>query len=312
MEFQRSNEAHWEELEEAVQLRDRELDAERFFMLYRSCCEHLALARARDFPAPLIERLARVTKRAHRIVYRRTGLGFARISRVLLREFPAGVHAERRYVALAALLLLIPAVALGVAVYRRPDLVLTLVDARTAARFESMYDPSGQAIGRLREGSNWMMFGQHTLFNIRIAFECYFAGLLFGLGSALWLAFNGAFAGAFAGYIVSCGLGGTFFPFIAAHSAFEFTAVLLCGAAGLRLGRAVLFPGRMRRLAALQGAARETGVIVFGSSLMLVIAAAVETVFSAAAWISPTVKITCAGACWGLVAVFFMRRAYAD
>jgi uncharacterized membrane protein SpoIIM required for sporulation len=313
LEFQRSNEAHWKELEQAVQLPFRELDAKRFFMLYRRCCEHLALARARDFPAPLIERLARVTARAHRIVFRQPGLGFARISRVLLREFPARVRADRRYVALAALLLLIPAVALGVAVYRRPDLVLTLVDGRTAAQFESMYNPSSAAIGRLPEaGSNWMMFGYHTLFNIRIAFECYLAGALFGLGSALCLAFNGAFAGAAAGYIASCGLAGTFFPFIAAHSAFEFTAVLLCGAAGLKLGRAVLFPGRMRRVAALQRAARETSVIVFGSSVMLVIAAAIETFFSAAAWVTPTAKFACAGVCWGLVAVFFMRRAYAD
>ncbi len=313
LEFQRSNEAHWKELEQAVQLPDRELDAKRFFLLYRRCCEHLALARARDFPAPLIERLARVTARAHRIVYRQTDLGFAWISRVLLREFPARVRADRRYVALAALLLLIPAVALGVAFYRRPDLVLTLVDGRTAARFESMYNPSGEAIGRLPGADgHWMMFGYHTLFNIRIAFECYLAGVLFGLGSALCLAFNGAFAGAVAGYLASCGLAGTFFPFIAAHSAFEFTAVALCGAAGLRLGRAVLFPGRARRVAALQRAARETSVIVFGSFVMLVIAAAIETFFSAAAWITPTVKFTCAGACWGLVAVFFMRRAYAD
>ena len=70
--FQRSNEAHWIELEQAVQLPARELDAKRFFMLYRRCCEHLALARARGFPAPLVERLARVTARARRILYRRT------------------------------------------------------------------------------------------------------------------------------------------------------------------------------------------------------------------------------------------------
>jgi uncharacterized membrane protein SpoIIM required for sporulation len=313
LELQRSSEADWKELEQAVQLRDRDLDPKRFFMLYRCCCEHLALARARDFPAPLIERLARVTARAHRILYRQTGLGFARIARALLREFPARARAQRRYVALSALLLLIPAAALGIAVYRRPELVLTLVDGRTAARFESLYNPSSEAIGRLREaGSDWRVFGYHTLFNLRIAFECYLTGVLAGLGSVLCLAFEGALAGAIAGYITACGLAGTFFPFIAAHSAFEFTAVLLCGAAGLKLGRAVLFPGRMRRAAALQRAARATGVIVFGSSVMLVIAAAIETFFSAAAWITPTAKFACAGACWALVAVVFMRRAHAD
>jgi len=313
LEFQRSGEAHWKELEKAVELAERDLDAERFLTLYRTCCEHLALAQAREFPAPLIERLSRVTARAHQIVYRQTDLGAARIARVLLREFPASVRAERLYLAISALLLLVPALGLGVAVYRHPDLILTLVDRRTAAQFESMYNPSNEAIGRLRDaGGNWMMFGYYIMHNIGIGFECYVTGVAFGAGSAFYLAFNGAFGGAVAGYLASCGFAGTFFPFIAAHSAFELTAIVLCGAAGLKVGRAVLWPGRMHRVAALQLAARETSVVVFGAAVMLVIAAAIEAFFSAAAWITPTAKFICAGACWGLVAVFFTRRPYAD
>ena len=310
LEFQRSNEAHWTELEKAVQLPARQLDARRFLMLYRTCREHLALARARDFPAPLIERLARVTSRAHRMVYRQ--IGFPRISGALLRAFPSRVRAERRYVALSALLLLIPAVALGVAVYRRPDLVLMLMDGRTAAQLESIYNPSNAATGRLLDAGGAWMFGHYVMHNIAIAFECYLSGVLFGVGSALCLAFYGAFAGAVAGYIASCGFAGNYFPAIAAHSAFELTGIVLCGAAGLQVGHAVLSPGRMRRAAALQRAARETGVIVFGSAVMLVIAAAIEAFFSSAAWITPTAELIGGGACWGLVAVFFMRRPYAD
>jgi uncharacterized membrane protein SpoIIM required for sporulation len=310
LEFQRSNEAHWTELEKAVQLPARQLDAQRFLMLYRTCREHLALARARDFPAPLIERLARVTARAHRMVYRQ--IGFARILSALLRAFPSRVRADRWYVALSALLLLIPAVALGVAVYRRPDLVLMLVDDRTAAQLESIYDPSNAAIGQLRDAGVNSMFGRFVLHNIGIAFGCYLTGVLFGVGSALCLALYGGFGGAVAGYIASCGFAGTYFPLIAAHSAFELTGVVLCGAAGLKVGQAVLSPGRMRRAAALERAARETSVIVFGSAVMLVIAAAIEAFFSSAAWITPTEKLIGASACWGLVAVFFMLRPYAE
>lgn len=310
LEFQRSNEAHWTELEKAVQLPARQLDAQRFLMLYRTCREHLALARARDFPAPLIERLARVTARAHRMVYRQ--IGFARISDALLRAFPLRVRADLRYVALSALLVLIPAVALGLAVYRRPDLVLLLVDGRTAAQLESIYNPSNAAIGPLRDaGGNWM-FGHYLMHNLGIALECYLSGVLFGVGSALCLAFCGAFGGAVAGYIASCGFAGSYFPLIAAHSAFELTGIVLCGAGGLKLGHAVLSPGRMRRAAALQRAARETSVIVSGSAVMLVIGAAIEAFFSSAAWITPAAKLIGAGACWALVALFFVRRPYAD
>jgi uncharacterized membrane protein SpoIIM required for sporulation len=313
LEFETSNEPHWRELETAVKLPVPQLNPERFLHLYRTCCEHLALAQARGFPAAIVERLSVVTARAHQIVYRQSDFGLARISRVLLHGFPAMVRAHRAYVAVAALLVLIPAMALGVAVYHRPELILSLVDSRTAAQFEHMYNPSNPAIGRLRDaGSNWMMFGFYIMNNIGIAFQCYVTGLIFGLGSVYYLAFNGAFGGAVGGYVASCGFGGTFFPFIATHSAFELTAVILCGAAGLKIGRAVLLPGRLARTAALQAAARDTSLIVFGAAVMLVIAAAIEAFWSSAAWVTPTAKLAGAAVCWMLVLMFFLRRPYAD
>jgi uncharacterized membrane protein SpoIIM required for sporulation len=313
LEFQTAHEALWAELEQAVGLPERKLDPQRFLALYRTCCEHLALAEARGFPSAITERLSIVTARAHQIVYRQSDFGIARIARVLLNRFPAMVRAHRGYVALSALLALGPAIALGLAVYHKPDLILSIVDGSTAAGFEKMYDPSNEVLGRLRDaGSNWMMFGFYIMNNIGIAFQCYATGILFGVGSVYFIAMNGAFGGAIAGYVASAGFGGTFFSFVATHSAFELTAIVLCGAAGLRMGRAVLLPGRLRRTAALELAAKDTSIIVFGSAVMLVVAAALEAFWSSAAWITPTAKYSGAAACWILVALFFLRRPYAD
>ena len=313
LEFERSNEAQWSELEQAVSRADRALDPERFLSLYRAACEHLAMAEARGFPTPLLARLSAVTARAHQIVYRQTGFGLGRIARTLTHAFPAAVRAHRWYVMAAALLVISPALALGYAVAHQPDLILSLMDSSTVASFERMYDPANPAIGRLRDsGTDWMMFGFYIANNIGIAFQCYVSGILVGLGSLYYLAFNGAFGGAVAGYVTSIGFAGTFFPFIVTHSAFELTAVVLCGAAGLRIGRSVLLPGRMPRLASLQLAARETSVIVFGAAVMLVIAAALEAFWSSAAWVSPLAKYSLAAGCWTLVAVFFLRRPRAD
>jgi uncharacterized membrane protein SpoIIM required for sporulation len=313
LEFQTAHEALWAELEQAIRLPERRLDPQRFLALYRTCCEHLALAEARGFPSAIIERLSIVTARAHQIVYRQSDFGIARIARVLLSSFPSMVRVHRGYVALAALLLMGPAIGLGLAVYHQPDLILSIVDGGTAAKFEKMYDPSNAVLGRLRDaGSNWMMFGFYIMNNIGIAFQCYATGILLGIGSVYFIAMNGAFGGAIAGYVASAGFGGTFFSFIATHSAFELTAVVLCGAAGLRIGRAVLLPGRLPRAAALQLAAKDTSIIVFGSAVMLVIAAAIEAFWSSAAWVTPTAKYSGAAACWILVALFFLRRPYAD
>jgi uncharacterized membrane protein SpoIIM required for sporulation len=311
LDFETSNEAQWSELEQAVTRGERTLDPERFLFLYRSACEHLALAEARGFPAPLVSRLSAVTARAHQIVYRQTDLGLGRIARTLMHAFPAAVRAHRWYVLVAALLVIAPAIAVGYAVAHRPDLVLSLADSITVEELGRMYDPTNPAIGR-DAGTNWMMFGFYIANNIGIAFQCYVSGILFGLGSLYYLAFNGAFGGAVAGYVTSIGFSATFFPFIATHSAFEVTAVVLSGAAGLRIGRSVLLPGRLPRMASLQLAARETSVIVFGSAVMLVIAAAIEAFWSSAAWVSPSAKFSGAAGCWILVAIFFLRRPRAD
>ncbi len=313
LEFEETHEAGWTELEALLRKTPRELNAERFLTLYRMSCEHLALAQARGFPEHLVARLSRITAAAHQLIYRQSEFGLRRIRVALLLRFPAMVRAQRAYVAAAAALFLVPALVMGLATYLQPDLILSLVDRDTASQYEHMYDPKAEAIGRRRDaGSDWAMFGFYIENNIGIAFQCYVTGVLLGLGSIFFLASNGVTIGAVAGFITARGFGGTFFPFVATHSAFELTAIVLSGAAGMRIGRAVLIPGRMPRLLALQTAARETSFIIFGAAVMLLIAAVLEAFWSSAAWVSPAAKYSCAVVCWALVILFFLRRPHAD
>jgi uncharacterized membrane protein SpoIIM required for sporulation len=311
-DFQTANQGSWNELENELGREQRHLDPDRFLALYRLCCEHLALARSRSFPLHVIERLSSITSRAHQIIYRQSDVGFARVARALIEDFPIMVRRLWAYIAIAAALLMIPTIAIAIATYLHPDLILSIVDRNTAAAFEQMYSPDAQAIGRPRDiASDWLMFGFYIKNNIGIAFQCYATGVVFGLGSLYFLLANGMFGGGVAGYVASLGYGGTFFPFVATHSAFELTAIVLCGAGGLRIGQSVLLPGRLTRIAALELAARETSLIVFGAAVMLVIAAAIESFWSSAPWVTPTAKYVCAGFCWTLVVCFFLRRPHA-
>ncbi len=247
LEFETSNEAHWKELERAVALPDKQLNPERL----PAALPHLLRAPrarpgarfsdARSSSACRSSRRARIKSSIGRPISASRG-SRARCC-TTFRPWCARIAAT---CSSPALLVLVPTLALGIAVYRRPELILSIVDSRTAAEFEHMYDPASPAIGRLRDsGSDWAMFGFYIMNNIGIAFQCYVTGLLFGVGSVWYLVFNGAFGGAIGGYIASMGYGGTFFPFIATHSAFEVTAIILSGAAGLRIGRSVLLPGTL-------------------------------------------------------------------
>ena len=126
---------------------------------------------------------------------------------------------------------------LGVLVYYRPDLILSVVDAATAAQFEQMYSSAAESIGRTRDaGDDWTMFGFYIRNNVGVAFQCFASGLAAGLGSIFFLVYNGALFGAVAGYLAERGLGDTFFSFVVTHGSFELTAIVLSGAAGLKLG----------------------------------------------------------------------------
>jgi uncharacterized membrane protein SpoIIM required for sporulation len=198
-------------------------------------------------------------------------------------------------------------------VYFQPALVLSVVDAATAAQFEQMYSRSAEAIGRTSDaGSNWMMFGFYISNNVGVAFQCFASGLAAGLGSIFFLAYNGALIGAVAGYLTERGLGGTFYSFVVTHGAFELTAIALSGAAGLKLGHSLLAPGRRTRRQSLVHAARECVVIVYGVTAMLIVAAAVEAFWSSAAVIPAAVKYGVAAVCWiGVLSYLVLQGRHA-
>jgi uncharacterized membrane protein SpoIIM required for sporulation len=285
----------------------------RLAALYRRACEQLALARARDYPVYIVDRLERITSAGHEAIYRRRDLNAARVGRFLATEFPQAVRRHRWYVALSTAVFVVPALAAGVAIYLRPELILSVTDSVTAASFEEMYSPSADSLGRTRTAStDWTMFGYYINNNISIALQCMAGGLFAGLGSLFYLAYNGAFTGALAGFLTERGLSQTFYSFIATHSSFELTAIVLSGAAGLRVGHALIVPDRLTRRQALVTASRDVLPIVYGLIVMLLIAAAVEAFWSSASWIAPPVKYAVAFACWTGVVSYFLfqgRRA---
>ncbi len=293
--------------------RDGRPSAQRIAALYRRACEQLALARSRAFPVHLIDRLESVTQEAHQIIYNRRELGLRRLIDLIWTEFPRAVRTNVGYVWVATLVFMVPTLVIGVLVYQRPELILAVVDAETAQQFTEMYSPEAESIGRPRDAdTDWIMFGYYIRNNMTVALQCFASGLAAGIGSLFFLAFNGAFGGAIAGYLTERGLGGTFYSFVVTHAAFELTAIVLSGAAGLRLGHAWVAPGRRTRLQALVHAAREVVVIVYGVLALLLVAAAVEAFWSSGVWIPLPLKYSVAALCWVAVIAWLIlqgRRA---
>ena len=279
-----------------------------FAARYRHLCQQLALAQERGYSSHLVEQLQQLVMRGHQQLYRhRSHLGANAIG-FLLTGFPQVVRREWRSLLCASLLFYGSLLGMGLLVYLFPDLVYSVLPVDQVHSMESMYAPDAQRLGRFGErnsGDDWVMFGYYIMNNIGIAFQTFASGLLFGLGSVFFLFFNGLMIGAVAGHLSQIGSGLNFWSFVIGHGAFELTAITLAGAAGLKLGWALIAPGRWPRSEALRLAAAQSVQLVAGAILLLLIAAFIEAYWSSMTFTSSNVKFAVGGALWLLVGAYF-------
>ena len=278
------------------------LDAAGFPQAYRRVCQQLALARIRAYSPQLVERLQALVQAGHQRLYRTRRPEWRTLQRFVAQDFPRRLRREWRYLAASVLLLYGPMLVMVVLVRYKPELIYSLYPAEQVAQFESMYDPTQhtQMLGRSSQ-SNLAAFGFYVMHNVSIGFQSMAGGLFAGVGSMLALLANGLMIGAVAGYLTAVGFGGTFWSFVVGHSAWELTAIVISGAAGLKLGVKLLVPGRASRGAALVAAGRESAPLILGAFLMLVVAAFIEAYWSSIVWMPVSMKYVAGGCMWTVV-----------
>ncbi len=274
--------------------------------LYRALCQHLVLANERLYSLALIERLDRLASRAHQLLYQQRASRRLDPLTFLGDTFPATVRAHWRWMVAATLLFYVPLLLMIAWMQVDPDLIHALMDSDTIASLEEMYDPANSRTGTARDAETDLgMFGFYIYNNTSIGFRNYASGLLFGIGTLLILLFNSLYIGAAAGHITQAGLGSTFWPFVAGHSALELTAIVISAAGGLKLGFSLLAPGRRTRLDALRQAARETAPLIGGAAAMFVLAAFVEAFWSSRGDVPANIKYAVGAVLWTITLAYF-------
>jgi uncharacterized membrane protein SpoIIM required for sporulation len=311
--FEARHQAHWQRFGESLDALERgkplKDSAGTFTRDYRRICSQLALAQERGYSSHLVDPLQQLAMRGHQQLYRHRSPIGSQLLGFVLAGFPRLVRAEWRLVAIASLMFFGSLIGMAGLIQGFPDLVYSVLAPEQVSEMESMYDPQGQRIGQAMERAaddDWMMFGYYIMHNIGIAFQTYATGLLFGLGSLFFLFFNGLMIGAVAGHLTSIGYGQTFWSFVIGHGAFELTAIALAGAAGLKLGWALLAPGQLSRAQALRLAAKTSVQLIYGVILFLLIAAFIEAYWSSMRWPQPVLKYTVGAALWALVIAYLV------
>ena len=121
------------------------------------------------------------------------------------------------------------------------------------------------------------MFAGITVNNIRVAFVAFVLGILGGIGTVYILVYNGIMVGVFQYYFYSKGLFLTSFLTIWIHGTIEILAIIIAGAAGLVLGKGLLFPGTFKRSTSMQISAKRSLRILLGTIPLFIIAGLLES-----------------------------------
>lgn len=283
--FRDAHEGDWRRLEYLLGIAEQRslkaLDDDELMalpVLYRQALSSLSVARETSLDRALVEYLESLCARAYFFLYGvRTSAG-TRLAQFFLHDWPAAIRALWPETIAALLLTLAGMIAAYLLVIHDSTWFFSIIPGDLA----SGRDPTASA-AQLRDtlyggGQDGLSIFATFLFthNAQVAILAFALGFAFGVPSALLLVYNGCMLGAFFALFVPHGLGVELGGWLAIHGTTEMLAIILSGAAGLRIGRTIAFPGPRSRLRAASDTGKAAATAMAGVVVMLMVAGLLE------------------------------------
>jgi uncharacterized membrane protein SpoIIM required for sporulation len=225
--------------------------------------------------------------RAHHIIYSGRKTNLLTVFRFLRDEYPAIFQRQIGYVA-ASLLVSVAWGLLGAALTSaRPEFMRHFVGPEMIATMERHAMWTESVVSVAPQASSAIMTN-----NLTVSFITFAGGIVFGLGTFFALFTNGMMLGVIGAACHHYEMSVKLWSFVAPHGALELPSIIIAGAAGFRLGHAMLIPGALRWRESVARGGIEATQLVSGIIPLLVIAGCLEGFFSpsqAPVWLKFTV-----------------------
>lgn len=273
---------------------------------YQRVSVDLSYARTNFRDEALVARLTSLAARSGALVHGTRPATLRAAARFVSDTFPAALRTARVAVLASALLLGLPALAVGAWLAADAEVLETI--APEAIREAYVNEDFAEYYRELPSAQFGALVATN---NIRVGLLAFAAGIAFCVPTAALLAFNGANIGVAGSLFVVAGQAGTFFALILPHGLLELTAVVIAGAAGLRLGWALIAPGDRLRATAVAQEGRRAVVLLIGLLAVFGLAGIIEGWVTASAlptWAQLAIGI-CAEAAFVAYAVVRGRAA---
>ncbi|MGB2757060.1 MAG: stage II sporulation protein M [Acidimicrobiia bacterium] len=300
--FERSRSADWNALRQLIARGAGATPEEvlRRGKLYRAVAADVAYVRRRFPDEELRGQVESLAAAGRRSVYAKQS-----ISRIeafqywVTRGFWQRVRERPGALALSAITLFGPAILIGIWSVRDPGAASRILP--NAAFWKGPIIEGASARANAAFGI--------MLNNIVVTLLCAAGGALAGLFTGISLMVNGVMLGSVVGLAYAQGNGQAALEWIPAHGGIELSCIVIGGAAGYRLGAAILAPGQRKRRVAIAEEGRAMVQIIGGVSLLLIVAGLLEGFVSPAYLGTPvviTIGAVTAGALW--TGVFVLGR----
>ncbi|WP_263587825.1 stage II sporulation protein M [Sphingopyxis sp. GC21] len=252
-------------------------------ILYRATLSSLSIARATMLDKALLDHLEGLAMRGYFLIYGVRETRLSRLRRFFLYDWPAAVRAVWKETLIIALIITLGALTSWSLVAHNPEWYYNFVpeemaggrDPRATVEFLRSTLGHGKAGGE-DQGALHVFATFLFTHNSRVSIMSFALGFAFGVPTMMLEYYQGIGLGAMLAVFSSKGLGVDFGGWLFIHGTTELFAAALSGAAGLRIGSAVVFPGARSRLQAAAEAGRTAGKVMVGVILMLLAAGLLE------------------------------------
>jgi uncharacterized membrane protein SpoIIM required for sporulation len=249
-------------------------------VLYRATLSALSVARSTSLDKAVIDYLETLCARSYFFIYGSRATVWEKLASFFRVDWHQSVARLWRETAVSTALFCVGMIIAFALFNQDTEWYFAFVPADLA----NGRDPSA-SVESLRE----TLYGDHSMddglsvfatflftHNAGVALLMFALGFAFGVPTSLLLISNGAMMGMFMALFASNGLGFEMGGWLSIHGVTEIFAIILAGAAGLNLGRAMAFPAGQSRIDALAEAGLVSGSVMAGVVVMLFVAGILE------------------------------------
>lgn len=287
--FIRNNKEKWEQFESL--LGQKNVDADVLSDLYVKTTDDLAFAQT-HYPNSRSHRfLNSLAARIHQSIYRNKKEKTNRFFEFWKYELPALMGRQQGKL-LISLLVFGISVCIGFLSVTQDDTFARLILGDNYVNMTLANIEKGDPMAVYKSYSSNLMFLGITINNIKVSFLAFVLGIFISLGTGFILLKNGIMLGAFQGFFYNKQLLWDSFSTIWIHGTLEISAIIIAGAAGIRLGNSILFPGTYPRMYSFRKGAKEGLKMVIGLIPIFIAAGFLESYVTRISSLPDVIKLT--------------------